>query len=157
MVRPDLLPFLLFLPVVLFAGLGDLRSLRIPNYLVFVGVALFLATAPLLSGNEILLRAVIGAACFGLCFLAFAFRLMGGGDTKFLPVIFLFVPSSDTAVYMYCLALGLALGMSSLHLLRRSGIGPVPGWASLERAEVFPVGFAMALSVLAYAGFRLFV
>ncbi|MGI1662334.1 prepilin peptidase [Palleronia sp. KMU-117] len=144
-------PFLLLLPILFVAAVFDLRHYRIPNLLVLLALALFLATAVIPGSDEVAARLLQGAVTFAICFILFGLRLMGGGDAKLLPVVLLFVPAGDVATYLFCLSFGLALGIGGLTLLRRWDAVPAAGWAAFERREGFPVGLAIAISAAAFA------
>jgi prepilin peptidase CpaA len=150
MLSEEGIPFLAFLPLVLLVGYIDLRTLKIPNAAVLAGAMLFLLTSPLLSMEEAIVRAGISAASFAICFGCFWFGLMGGGDAKFLPVVFLFVPSSEISLFMLCLAFGLAVCILGIVQVRARWGETMEGWASLQRPGAVPVGFALAIASLAF-------
>lgn len=144
-------PFLLLLPILFVAAVLDLRHYRIPNPLVVLGLALFLATAIMLGPDEASARLLQGGITFAICFILFGLGLMGGGDAKILPVVLLFVPTGEVAAYLFCLSFGMALGIGGLTLLRRWDVAPTGGWAAFERREGFPVGLAIAISAVIFA------
>lgn len=144
-------PFHFLLPVLFAAAVLDLRHYRIPNALIILALGLFLATAVTLGVDEASARLLQGGVCFAICFILFGLGLMGGGDAKLFPVVLLFVPTGEVAVYLFCLSFGLALGLGGLTLLRRWEMAPPSGWAAFERREGFPVGLAIAISAVAFA------
>lgn len=71
----------------------DLRYLRIPNILVMLLVALFVLRALLQPAMAVFWPHLgLALGVFGLTFVLFTLRMMGGGDTKILPALALFVP-----------------------------------------------------------------
>lgn len=144
-------PFLFLLPVLFVAAVLDLRHYRIPNALIVLGLGLFLATAVTLGLDEASARLLQGGITFAICFILFGMGLMGGGDAKLFPVVLLFIPTGEVATYLFCLAIGLALGIGGLTFLRRRDIAPSGNWAAFERQDGFPVGLAIAISAVAFA------
>jgi prepilin peptidase CpaA len=144
-------PFHFLLLVLFVAAAMDLRHYRIPNALIVLGLALFLATAATLGLDEASSRLLQGGITFAICFTLFGLGLMGGGDAKLFPVVLLFVPFGEVATYLFCLAFGLALGLGGLTFLRRRQIAPSGDWAAFERQDGFPVGLAIAISAVTFA------
>ncbi len=108
-----------FMAFLLVATFTDLRALRIPNWLILVGLAiagLRLAAAPALLGPHLLVGVVVFALSFGL----FALNLIGGGDAKLFPVAGLwFGPSAtpDFFLLMSLVAAPFALALFGLRVL----------------------------------------
>jgi prepilin peptidase CpaA len=151
MFSDGMIPFLAFLPLAILVGYLDLRTLKITNVAVLAGVLLFILTLPAISMQEAMLRVGISAACFIICFIYFWLNLMGGGDTKFLPVALLFIPSSETSLFMFCFAFGLGLCVLTVAQARARWGRSMGGMASLQRPGVVPIGFALAIAVVTFA------
>jgi prepilin peptidase CpaA len=67
------------------AGFSDLRSRRIPNWLVFIGLVFGLGLNFYVSGWSGLGRCFLGAGLAAAVYLPlFALRAMGGGDAKLM-------------------------------------------------------------------------
>jgi prepilin peptidase CpaA len=139
-------PFTCLFPLVVWIAYIDLKTLRIPNILIGVAILIFIATVPAIGMDVAGPRFLNGIIAFFICFAGFYFGLMGGGDAKFIPVIFLFVPAEEIAVFLYCLAGGMAAGMLGLRAIRKSGRLTAATLAAIDDQRVFPIGVALALA-----------
>lgn len=95
---------LLFYPaVMLHAGVGDLRTMRIPNRLVLLLLAGYLLAIPLapLTLADVAWSVAAAAAVFALGLVAFSFRWMGGGDVKLLTVAALWLGAGNIAPLIF--------------------------------------------------------
>jgi prepilin peptidase CpaA len=142
----DAVLLIVFCPILLAVALSDMKHLRIPNTMVMAGLGLFLLCAPLLGGSEAMMRAAISVLAFVVCVGLFAIRVMGGGDAKMIPVVFLFIPSEMAVRYLIVFGWSLPLGMMLVFLARRSVQTKLAGWASLKADAEFPMGVSIALS-----------
>lgn len=82
-----LLQFLPLLAVLIWAAVQDFRTRRIANYLTFPLLAAGVARAIVAGGGAVeqcMLGILLG---FGLTFVLFAMRALGGGDVKLLAAI----------------------------------------------------------------------
>lgn len=130
---------------------SDLRLMRIPHVLLGLIALLFLvAVAPTLPMSELLWRLVAGILVFGACFAAFAARLLGGGDTKLLPLLVLFVPTEALALFALFLSAGLILGLVVVRGLRRLPRSSVQRWAGLDRRDRYPLGPGIAVAGIGF-------
>ena len=133
---------------------SDLRHMRIPNALLLVILALFLtALLPVLPWTELAWRLTAAGVVFALCIGAFAAQLLGGGDTKMLPLLVLFIPAQDWALFALFLSAGLIVtlvGVRVLRLLPREWLQP---WRGLARDDRFPLGPGIGLAGIGYCLF----
>ena len=150
----DLLLLLFFLPIIFGSAISDFNHLKIRNVQVTVGLAAFLVISPfLLDLNEISFRLLSAVLIFGICFILFSLRLIGGGDAKMMPVVLLFVPSDEVVLFLRIFAGALLLvSLGALFIqrtprLRRAGLTPA------QKRRQDPVGVAMALSAAALAAY----
>jgi prepilin peptidase CpaA len=107
--------------VLFFASMTDLRSRRIPNALIAIGLCAALAGGALgltaLSLSECLIGALVG---LGLFLPLYVFRAVGAGDAKLMSVIGALVGGS--AVVSVCVYTALAgFAMAVLMLVRHGG------------------------------------
>ena len=147
---PDLLPFAGLLPILASVAIGDMREFRIANSKVLVVLAFFVFTIPFVPAEELLYRISVAALSFLVCFALYAWGKMGGGDAKLIPALLLFVPAGDVSLFLFALALGLAVGIASLLVARhcladRSGL-----WPSFQVGAPLPVGLPIALAGVAF-------
>ena len=134
-------------PVLLMTALYDLRQMRIPNWLSWAGLAIFIVTLPVLGLQAWLMSAAVGAICFAVCFALFAVGWLGGGDAKILPVTMLFVPVSHLAVYMFAFSAAMILGMVGIWLARQRFAHENAAWVSMKPGAAFPMGISIAASL----------
>lgn len=142
----------LFYPgVLVHAGLGDLRTMRIPNRLVLVLLGGYAVLAPF-SGLTLLdgaLGIAAAAAVFAAAFGAFACGWMGGGDVKLIAVAALWLGAGFVPAFLFWTALLGAL-LTALVLAYRAMPLPAP-WGEVEwlsrlhaRETGIPYGVAIA-------------
>lgn len=127
----------------------DLRYMKIPNLLVLVLVGLFVAKAMLMPDRVMLgEQLILAGAVFAIGFVMFALRLMGGGDTKVLPALVLFVPLAFLPQVMIVFSVMLILGTLAVIGLRRVlGAREASDWAFL-RTKRMPMGLPIGLAGL---------
>lgn len=137
--------------LLLLAAVIDVRSGRIPNWLVFSGIAyavLYNAFFPLYPRDNGLLFA-LGGLALGLCaFLPlYALRAMGGGDVKLMAMVGAFVGA--WAGLGCVLATALAGGVLAAALTLRAGVtlayaGGVP---APRRGSAGRIPYAVAIAI----------
>jgi prepilin peptidase CpaA len=150
----DLLLLLFFLPVIFGSAISDFNHLKIRNVQVIVGLALFLVISPLLLDlNEISFRLLSAVLTFGICFILFSLRLIGGGDAKMMPVVLLFVPTDEVVLFLRIFAGALLLVSLGALFIQRSPRLRRAGWTTAQERRQVPVGVAMALSAAALAAY----
>ena len=127
---------MLFLLAMIYVTISDLRTRRIPNWLVIV---LGLAYLPLAwiaghSAPDIAINIGVGAVVFAVGVFLFARGWIGGGDVKLAAVSVMWLGAGLALPYVLLTSIfgaGFALaGLLGLHLLARKGRGesrPVDG------------------------------
>jgi prepilin peptidase CpaA len=151
-VTAELVPLISFCPILLMVAAFDLKQMRIPNVLVVAGALMFVFCLPFLEFPEALTRIAICAGAFVICVGLFAFRWMGGGDTKMIPVVFLFIPSNQASLYMMVFGFSLLTGIALVSTLRARLRHNDATWASMRPGAQFPMGVSIALSGLIFLG-----
>lgn len=129
------------------AAVYDVRSYRLPNWLMASGAVVGVGCSALLGGVAGLEQALYGGLLgIALLFLPFAARAMGGGDVKFLGALGCFLgPISCAWALLYGAVAGGAL---SLVVYCLPGVTP-PGEAKKRRKV--PYGVALAVgAIVAY-------
>jgi prepilin peptidase CpaA len=142
----DLLPLVGFAPILVLAGLSDLRRMRIPNWTSLAAIAIFLVCLPLIGWPEAGWRIAAAAALFAVGLGAWALRLFGAGDVKLLSALLLLVPSQHLWLFWEVFAASLALGLIAVTGLRATGALRQLGWVSMRAAGCFPMGVSIALA-----------
>ncbi|MBY6067229.1 prepilin peptidase [Leisingera aquaemixtae] len=145
----ELLPLAAASPVLIYAGLGDLRYLRLSNRTMLGLAAVFLLTAPLLPLAETGLRVLAAGVVFALCFALFCGRVLAGGDVKMMALALLFVPSSALATFAWSFSAAmLAVPFALMLLGRMEAAAGWRHWASLQTPGKMPMGAAISLALL---------
>ena len=150
------LPFLAVLPALaIVAGLKDLTSMKIPNWisglliLGFFPAALLVGLAPM----AIALHVAIGMAALLIGMGLFALRFLGGGDVKLMAAACLWLGAAGSGVFVLATA---AIGglFCLILILARTWLRPYlavgGGWLTrlMEPKGDIPYGVAIAAGVL---------
>lgn len=143
-------PLFLIAPLLVAAIYFDLRYLRIPNLISIALVGVFAAYAFVAAPDDLLTRLLVAAVVFALGFLAFAARLVGGGDVKLLPALLLFIPADGLILFANLFSAALLIGVAIVVALRRSRLAGASGWKSLSQPRAFPMGLSIGFAGLAY-------
>ena len=150
------LPFLAVLPALaIVAGLKDLTSMKIPNWisglliLGFFPAALLVGLAPM----AIALHLAIGVAALLSGMALFALRLLGGGDDKLMAAACLWLGAAGSGVFVLATAAIGGLFCLALILARtwlRPYLADGGGWLTrlMEPKGDIPYGVAIAAGVL---------
>lgn len=147
---PELVPLLLLSPVLVAVAYFDLRYLRIPNVLTLISLAILALAMLLAPPSDLLVRLVFAGAVFGLGFLAFAFRLVGGGDVKILFPLLLAIPANGLLTFANVFSASLLLGIALVLAARRLPVAAGSGWKSMGSKRSFPMGLSIALAGLSF-------
>ncbi|MGR3593974.1 MAG: A24 family peptidase [Limimaricola soesokkakensis] len=148
------LPALFFYPAIMvLAGLGDLKTMKIPNRLVMLLLGGYIVLVPLsgLALQEIALSAATAIVVFLAGFGAFACRWMGGGDVKLMAVTALWLGAPLVPSFVIYMALIGALLTGAFLVFRAC---PLPaGWRGRDwisrlhnRETGIPYGLAIAVA-----------
>lgn len=100
---PTILALLFYPLVMIHAGIGDLRTMRIPNHVVLLLFAGYFVAIPLvpLTLPNVAWSVAAAAAVFVLGFVGFSFGWMGGGDIKLLTVATLWLGAGNVAPFIF--------------------------------------------------------
>jgi len=138
--------------LVLFSGIAlcivffDLRQMRIPDILSVALFCLFAGMCIAEVPSDILGRIALSIAVFMLSFIAFARRMMGGGDVKIMTVLALFVPLAALPEIALLFSATLLTGIALVVLARRY-VQPRADWAFLGTRRM-PMGVCIGLGAL---------
>ncbi|WP_195759950.1 prepilin peptidase [Paracoccus sp. S-4012] len=141
------------------AGIGDIRTMQIPNNLVLLLFAGYAAAALMLplSPVDVALSATAAAVVFALGLVAFSFRWMGGGDVKLLTVAALWLGAGNVVPFiLYTSIFGAVLTMLILlfRAVRLPAAMEARDWILRlhQRDAGVPYGMAIAAAgILAYS------
>ncbi|MFV0473963.1 MAG: prepilin peptidase [Pikeienuella sp.] len=145
-----LVALILATPFALAAAITDLRSMIVPNRLTgaaaFVFLGFVFATLPL---DQALWRLAGGALVFGIGFLLFIARMVGGGDAKTAAAFAPMIAPRDAGVVLVLLAFSALIGLVVIAALRRTRLGEGP-WEVWSARGRFPYAVALATTLIAY-------
>jgi len=151
--------FVAMVPLMVLASLSDLKSLKIPNWLVLAVAGVFVVTGlwglPL---DVFVMRVVtgLGVLCFG--FALFSFGAIGGGDAKMAAALAPFVVPGDIARLLLLYAIITFVMLMVLRLVMQVYRHEETGWHSVDqlkkppRERVFPMGLIFGLTITVYLG-----
>ncbi len=131
-------------PIMILVGYFDLRYMRIPNALSWILLALFVLTSLSMEVSEIMLQLFAATIVFAVCFTAFCFRILGGGDVKILSALILFIPFQELVIFANVLSFSLLLGVVFIVTMRRIIVIPNQNWKYLSGSTGFPMGISIA-------------
>lgn len=143
-------PLFFVAPLLLAAIYFDLRYLRIPDLISLALIVVFAIYAVVATPDDLLTRILVATGVFGLGFLAFAARLVGGGDVKLLPALLLFIPVQGLILFANVFSVSLLVGVAIVVALRRTSFAAATGWKSLSQPRAFPMGLSIGLAGLSY-------
>lgn len=146
----DILPMLLLAPILVAVAYFDLRFMRIPNSLTLITLGIFAVVVLLSPPADLWLRLGIAGLVFALGCVAFAFRLIGGGDVKILSALMLAVPVNGIAVFANVFSASMIAGIVVVLTLRRIPQSTSWGWKSFAGSKKFPMGLSIAMAGLAF-------
>ncbi len=149
------LPIGIFCVAMIFAGLRDLTTMTIPNWLTLALALFFFVAAAMtsMSLSEIGLHTAVGFATLLIGMGLFARGWIGGGDAKLMAVVAMWV--GWTQALPYFVIASILGGALTLAILGYRNL-PLPAfigrhdWAMRlhDRAEGVPYGLALAVAAL---------
>lgn len=144
------LPFII--PICLYVAFSDIRTMKIPNKAVYAMVAVFAVVGYIVFPFDVYLwRWAHLATVLIIGMVLNAARLMGAGDAKFVTAAAPLIAVSDT-MFVMTLLLGCVIVGWTLHrLAKKSPLrAKFPDWKSWESGNRFPMGFPLAMTLVAY-------
>lgn len=142
----SLIPLILTSPILVAVAYCDLRFMRIPNVLSLLILAIFVISSLVNPPVDLLARIFVAAAVFGLGFVAFCARILGGGDVKILAALTLLVPLHSLGIFAYIFSAAMLVGIAAILTLRRLPIAAGHSWKSISGSTRFPMGVSIALA-----------
>lgn len=149
------IPIGIFCLAMIFAGLRDLTTMTIPNWLTLVLVVAFFAAAVMSSMplRDIAQHTAVGLLCLLVGMAFFAKGWIGGGDAKLMAAVALWVGWAQALPYFVVASLlggALTLAILSYRTLPLPAFVVRCDWAMRlhDRAEGVPYGMALALAGL---------
>jgi len=145
--------------LVITAGLKDLLTMKIPNW-ISISLALAFFPAALATGlplQDILVHVGLAVAVLIIGMLIFALRWLGGGDVKLMAALCLWLGLSTSGLFaVYTALVGGLFGLGLLLARRKVGpflppsLHPSLAWVSalMEPKGDIPYGIAIAIGAL---------
>lgn len=144
-------------PLMALCAWYDLRSLRIPNWLVLAVLGVFLVTGFWgLPSDVFVWRLVQGAALLLIGFGLFSAGFVGGGDAKMAAALAPFVALDDMLAVLTLYAVITLLLILSLWVAMQVARHRSTGWMAVDqyalplRERVFPMGLIFAITIVVY-------
>jgi prepilin peptidase CpaA len=152
-----------FASLMVWAGIGDIRTFMITNKLnATIALAFLTLCLPMgLGWPAIVGHLKIGAIAFGVAFVLYMLRVYGGGDFKMTGAVALWLgPAAILPFVVYTSLAGGALAISLITmraLARRYGLPKSPRWARrlLRKRSGAPYGVALGAGALLATPFAL--
>lgn len=146
-------------PLSIYAGFSDLKTMRIPNWISIALVCTFIVVGLIFLPFETFLwRLAGGIIVLVIGFILNVAGLMGGGDAKFGAAIAPFIAHRDIAAFMLIFSVSLIATLVVHRIAMR--IGPIrratPDWASWKAGRYFPMGISIAAALIFYLTARVF-
>lgn len=143
-----------FSALMVIAALHDVTSFTIPNRLILWLGGAYALLAPIAGFGlrEMAFSLGLAAMVFFITVAAFALGWMGGGDSKLLTVVALWLgPATLPQFLILTMALGglLALSMLTLRLLPASLAGPEGGWLGRLKSPESGVPYGLPIGIAA--------
>ena len=145
------------LPLMALCAWYDLKSLRIPNWLVLAVLAVFLLTGLWgLPFDVFVWRIGQGAAVLLIGFGLFSLGAVGGGDAKMAAALAPFVALRDIGSVLILYAVVTLVLLLALRLAMQFARHRTTGWMAVDqyarppRERVFPMGLIFAITIVIY-------
>lgn len=153
-----ILAFAAMTPLMIYTIWSDLKSLRIPNWVVLATFAVFLVTGFWGLPFETFLWRILHGVIFlmiGFGLYAVASGKVGGGDLKMIAVLVPFIAGEDTLFVLVVYTFVTIAGLFLHRLLRAMLKDRETGWIAIDQKIYFPVGLILGLTILIYLGVEL--
>ena len=152
---PMLVALAAMLPLMLYVMWSDLKSLRIPNWVVLAVLSVFVATG--IWGLPF--ETFLWRLAHGLIFLAVGFAVfavgrgkVGGGDMKLVAALVPFVAGAHALLILVIYTVVTFAGLFVHRLIRAYLRGRQTGWLAFDQKIYFPVGVILGVTILIYLG-----
>ena len=150
--NPELWLFIAAFPTCIYVVWSDLARMKIPNIAVLVLIATYAVVGFLvLPFDSFVWRWLHLPVVLVIGIAANAAGVLGAGDAKFMAAAAPFVALFDLSLVLVLLS-GCLLIAVGTHRLAKASFGPrmAPHWASWRSGRKFPMGFPLAMTLLAY-------
>ena len=152
---PLIVALIAMTPLMVYVMWSDLKSLRIPNWVVLAVLGIFVVTGlwglPL---ETFLWRLVHGAVAIAIGFGIFAVARgkVGAGDMKLIAVLVPFVAGAHALWVLLIYTVVTFVGLLIHRLIRAYLRGRETGWLALDQKIYYPVGLVLGITILVYLG-----
>ena len=145
------LPFAL--PICLYVAYSDMKGMIIPNKAVYALFATFIIVGFFLfpTTSDYLWRFAHFGIILALGILLNAIGVLGAGDAKFMAAAAPMVAVSDLGFLLIVFACCLLVGYGLHRIAKNSFLRRMtPEWKSWDSGRRFPMGFPLAMTLVAY-------
>ncbi len=145
------LPFVL--PICIYVAYWDMKGMIIPNKAVYALFATFVVIGFFVMPDtaDYLWRFAHFAVVLLIGILLNAARLLGAGDAKFMAAAAPMVAISDIGFLFVIFSVCLLAGYALHRIAKKSPLRKrFPDWKSWDSGRRFPMGFPLALTLVAY-------
>ncbi|HUF55766.1 MAG TPA: prepilin peptidase [Thermohalobaculum sp.] len=152
---PLIIALIAMTPLMAYVMWSDLKSLRIPNWVVLAVLGVYLVTGLWGLPLEVFLWRLAFAAGFlvvGFGIFALAGGKVGAGDMKLIAVLIPFVSASDVLFVLFVYGVVTLVGLMLHRLIRARLKGRKTGWMALDQSIYYPVGLVLGITTLIYLG-----
>lgn len=158
----DTLPLIVaiaaMVPLMGYTMYSDLRTLRIPNWVVLAVLGVFVVTGlwglPPETFGWRLLNGVI-ALLIGFGIYAISRGKVGGGDMKLLAALVPFIAGAHVLFVLVVYTFVTIVALFIHRFIRAMLKGRQTGWIAIDQKIYFPVGLVLGLTILIYLGVEL--
>lgn len=144
------LPFIL--PITVWVAWSDMATMKIPNKAVLALLAVFVVVGLVaLPFQDYLWRYAHFGVVLVITFILSSFGAMGAGDAKYMAAMAPFITLGDAAAFALLLA-ATTFAAFILHRVAMHSFGPklFPNWESWTQKRSFPMGLALAPTLMFY-------
>ena len=142
-------------PLMVYVMWSDLKSLRIPNWVVLAVLGIFLVTGLWGLPLETFLWRLVHAAVFlaiGFAIFAVAGGKVGAGDMKLIAVLVPFIAGAHAMFVLLVYTIVTFAGLMIHRMIRAYLRGRKTGWLALDQQIYYPVGLILGVTILIYLG-----
>lgn len=142
-------------PLAAYVAYSDFRWMRISNRVVILTLCVVVGAMLVFVPEDGWARVGAGTSVLAVGLLAFAGRLLGGGDVKFLAAVAPLVAPELWLLSANILAASLLISAGTILMLRRVTTGWASDWKGLDPRSGFPMGVAIGLAMILQGGLQI--
>jgi len=141
------------IPLMAYTIREDLKSLRIPNWVVLAVLVLFIATGSWgLPLDTFFWRLLYGVVALGLGIGLYAIGAgkVGAGDLKLIAALVPFVNPRDVSFVLLVYSVVTIIGLFGHRMIRAKLHGRETGWKAIDQKIYFPLALILGVTIVIY-------